>query len=356
MRILFYSSFIHKSHNGAAIFAQLFLQWAEESKHHVDVISIEEKETFIKVEEPISKTPIIFQKQLSKNIYTKICELDFKSYDLIYFNNVIEASHTVKKLEHKNIKAFLHDSQYMNDVYPDQNIKRKYFRRILKNIERKTIKKLKEIHTNSKQMKNQIHSVYNIELNKINYLYFSSFDLEKKESKKNKEFTILFIKTNYLSGGLITLLNACKKLNFKNKIIAIGPDESVHDSLKEKYSSLNLELLSYVPRNKMAIYFSQSDVFITPAFTEPMGIGNLEAMEMEIPVIGNNVEGVKEIAEKSDAILLFEKNNAEDLAIKITELKQNPKLQNQLIENGKRFVKEELNKKRIFQYLDEIII
>ncbi len=355
MRILFSSSFVNQSHNGAAIFAQLFLKWAQRYKHHVDVISIEKNEGFIEVLEPSIKTPIHFQRKLSKAIYQKIKSLNYNSYDLIFFNNIIEAEFTVKNRIHNNVQGFLHDSQYMNDVYPHQSFRRKLFRMILKNIEKRTINKLNKVHTNSEQMKAQIHKFYKTPLNKLSYFYFSSLDLHPKVKMKNSEFSILFVKTNYISGGLITLLNACKTLSFPNKIIAIGPPKEAQKELKNQFPNQSIEFHSYKRRNEIGHLFSQADVFITPAFTEPMGIGNMEAMKMDIPVIGNNLEGVKEIAEISKAILLFEKNNAIDLALKITTLKDDEKLKRNLVINGRKFVEDYLSEDVIFENFQKAI-
>ena len=354
MRILFLSSFVEKSHNGAAIYAQLFIKWAKSKGHQLDVISIERNPEFIQIQEPSTNIPILYHKKLSKKIYEEITKLDYVAYDLIYFNNIIEASHTLKKLSHPNIQGFLHDSQYMNDVYPYQSFKRKIFRNALKRIERKAINVLQKIHTNSEQMKFQIHSVYKSPLVKIEYLYFSSLDLLPKEKVKSEFYTILFIKTNYVSGGLYTLLNACNKLPFSTKVIAVGPDEKHHSEIKSAFPKLTINLHSYKSRSDINTLFAETDVFITPAFTEPMGIGNLEAMSMDVPVIGNSVEGVKEIGEKSKAILLFNKNDSSDLAEKILQIKDDKKLKRSLIENGRLFIKKHLEEKTIFKKYDQL--
>lgn len=354
MRILFSSSFVYKSHNGAAIFAQLFIKWAISNDHHLDVISIETTPDFHHIDEPSSNIPIHYQRKLSKSIYDKIKSLDYASYDLIFFNNIIEASYTLKKLTHSNIQGFLHDSQYMNDVYPHQNIKRKLFRRALKSIEKKAINKLKKVHTNSVQMKKQIHQTYKTPINKISFLYFSSLDLFPKVRIQKEAFTILFIKTNYVSGGLFTLLNACNKLPFPTNIIAVGPDEKSHPEIKSAYPDLSIKLYNYKSRSDIHLLFSETDVFITPAITEPMGIGNLEAMKMDVPVIGNSVEGIKEIGEKSKAILLFKKNDSDDLAKKIIQLNEDDKLKRALIENGRKFIKTHLEKEIIFNKFNQL--
>lgn len=355
MRILFSSSFVFKSHNGAAIFAQLFLQWAKENSHVVDVLSIEENEDFIAVSPPTSSLPILFQKQLSSSIYNRISSLDYKNYDLIYFNNVIEASESIKRLDHPRIYAFLHDSQYMNDVYPLQSFKRKLYRFFLKNIERKSIARLHKVHTNSEQMIQQINKIYNCPLEKLSYLYFTSLDLEPVVKIPHNQFTILFIKTNFLSGGLITLLDAIKTLDFPVRLITVGPTEKAIADLVTKFPSISIENHPYASRSRIKILFAESDLFVTPAFTEPMGIGNFEAMKMEVPVIGNDIEGVSEIARKSQAILLMKPNDSSDLATKISEIKNNDQLRQELILAGRKFLTEHLSKEVIFSRLTEMI-
>ncbi len=353
MRILFSSSFIYKSQNGAAIFAQLFLRWAEKRNHEVDVLSIEDHPSFLSIEKP--RYGPLFPLKLSSTIARKIQTLDPTSYDVLYFNNIIEASSSIRRIKHPHIMGFLHDSQYMNDVFPNVTWKRKAFRSILKRIEKRTINGLSKVHTNSQQMKDQIHRVYKKPLSTIDYCYFSSLDAGPLVRVQKEVFTILFIKSNYVSGGLFTLLNACTKLTFPHKIIVVGPPSSHHSKIKADYPTLQLDLHDYAHRDEINLLFARTDVFITPAFTEPMGIGNFEAMQRDIPVIGNDVEGVKEIAQHSNAILLFEKNNSEDLALKIALLKNDQKLSRTLIQNGRNFIMEHINEKIIFQHFDRMI-
>ena len=355
MRILFISSFVHKSHNGAAIFAQLFLQWAKENKHHIDVLSTENHPSFIHVAPSKKRFPVLHQYDISHKYYSAIKALDHASYDIIYFNNVIESYYTTLNLDHNNIFAFLHDSQYMNDVYPQQSFKRRLFRYFLRNIERKSIANLAQVHTNSEQMSNQVKLIYDCGSHKVSYFYFSSLDLHPKEKASPDMFTILFIRSNYVSGGLFTLLDACEKLAFPYRLVLLGPPKEDHEQIKSRSSAAEIVLFDYKTRAEIPGVFSQADVFVNSAFTEPMGIGNFEAMKMGVPVIGNDVEGISEIAKASEAILLFNANNAGDLATKITSLKNDTVLKEKLIANGKNFVTNTLSKELIFSALSRLI-
>ncbi len=355
MRILFISSFVHKSHNGAAIFAQLFVQWAMENRHHIDVLSTENHPGFIHVAPSNKRFPVLHQYDISYKYYSAIKALDHASYDIIYFNNVIESYYTALKLDHNNIFAFLHDSQYMNDVYPKQSFKRKFFRYFLRNIERKSIANLAQVHTNSEHMSKQVKLLYDCASHKVSYFYFSSLDLHPKKKDTDDIFTLLFIKTNYISGGLFTLIDACNQLNFPYRLIILGPPKKDHDSIKSKVSTNDVIIYDYKSREEIPNLFSRAHVYVNPAFTEPMGIGNFEAMWMEVPVIGNDLEGIAESAENSNAILLFKKNDATSLASKIGELKSDPKLRQNLIDNGKQFVLSKLNRAVVFQQISQLL-
>ncbi len=88
--------------------------------------------------------------------------------------------------------------------------------------------------------------------------------------------------------------------------------------LKKKVKELKLEdQISFLGKHKdIRPFISQSDLYIISSKKEGMPIALVEAMTMEVPVLGSNISGIKFVL-KDFQKLLFESSNAYDLSKKI---------------------------------------
>jgi len=82
---------------------------------------------------------------------------------------------------------------------------------------------------------------------------------------------------------------------------------------------------------------AQMNVLVVPSRSEGMGIVILEALNMKVPVIASAVGGIKEVIKDNVTGMLFEPENASELALKINEL-LNDKMKSLILkENGFRY-------------------
>lgn len=98
--------------------------------------------------------------------------------------------------------------------------------------------------------------------------------------------------------------------------------------------------------------FEQSEAVIVPSRYEGFGLVVTESWEMKKPLIAADVVAINENVEHEKNGLLFEKENAEDLAKKIIELVKNTELKNRLIVNGSQTLKVYKSIDRQKQWLD----
>ncbi|XXQ68424.1 glycosyltransferase family 4 protein [Neisseriaceae bacterium B1] len=82
-------------------------------------------------------------------------------------------------------------------------------------------------------------------------------------------------------------------------------------------------------------YLAVMDIFAFPSRTEGLGSTLLDAMAYDVPIVASRVGGIPEIVEDSKTGLLFEVNNVDDLAEKITALYQQPQLRARLTQSAK---------------------
>lgn len=113
----------------------------------------------------------------------------------------------------------------------------------------------------------------------------------------------------------------------------IAGDGEQRENLKNYIDSLNFsqkpEFIGYVL--DMVWCYSLIDCFVIPSHWEPMGIAELEAMAMGIPVVASNVPGLNEVVLNGQTGLLFEKEDSKDLSEKILQLSTDTQLKERII-------------------------
>ncbi len=87
-------------------------------------------------------------------------------------------------------------------------------------------------------------------------------------------------------------------------------------------------------------FYAEIDVFCLASRIEPFGLVVLEAMAMGLPVIASRCEGPRDIIEDGKSGILFDSENAQQLADAIERLHRNPELRRQLGDQSRRHVAE----------------
>ncbi len=143
-------------------------------------------------------------------------------------------------------------------------------------------------------------------------------------------------KEEFIIGNVARLLPEVKGqdilINALPKVVARHPNvkclfagepgrgkEAELDKLKELAQNLNVENKVEFSGNVDDVpnYLANVDLFVLPSRSEGFGISLVEAMTMGIPCIASNLEGPAEIIGDNERGILFEKENADDLAEKI---------------------------------------
>jgi L-malate glycosyltransferase len=218
----------------------------------------------------------------------------------------------------------------------------------------------------SKATKNELMKKVNISENKIKVLYnfvnLNQFNKKKitwntkKEREKLKikegDFVIGFAgrfierkgwKEFILAANLV--LNNNKNIKFL--IAGDGKDKNeLLNLIKSNKFKKNIIYSGFI--SNMVWFYSLLDCFVIPSHWEPMGLVEVEAQAMGIPVIASNVPALDEIIQDRKNGLLFEAKNSKDLAGKIKILYKNSKLRNQLIMNSLKSVNKYSSKEYLF--------
>lgn len=145
--------------------------------------------------------------------------------------------------------------------------------------------------------------------------YFESFGLDADRP------TVMFVGRITRQKGLPHLLRAIEQLPDEIQVIlcAGAPDTpEIAEEVKGLVSKLQDErdgivwIEEHLPRPKIINLLSMSTTFVTPSVYEPMGIVNLEAMAIDLPVVGTETGGIPDCIVHGETGLLVPIDQVDD--------------------------------------------
>ena len=133
--------------------------------------------------------------------------------------------------------------------------------------------------------------------------------------------TIVFVGRITRQKGLPHLLRACEQLPADVQVIlcAGAPDtpeikaevEGLVARLREKRTGV-VWIEEMLPRPELIAVLAASDVFVCPSVYEPLGIVNLEAMAVGLPVVGSATGGIPDVIVVGETGLLVPIDQVQD--------------------------------------------
>ncbi|WP_156916060.1 glycosyltransferase [Psychromonas arctica] len=146
----------------------------------------------------------------------------------------------------------------------------------------------------------------------------------------------------------------CKKIP-QAKLLFVGAKKSslYSQELFTKITEYNLgnKVIFTGIRHDIPEILSASDLFILPSRSEGMPAALIEAMATGLPCVATRSGGISEVIEHGQNGLLFDRENADDLAEKIISIMLNPDLNSQF----SQMAKQDLQKYEISTYVNIVI-
>ena len=180
-------------------------------------------------------------------------------------------------------------------------------------------------------------------------------NFKKKYNIEDGTLILLFLGRITKDKGIYDLLSLYEKLlsdNLKIKLVIAGSDE---EHIMGKISSINKKLYNSL------IYLGQidityqiipiADVFILLSKREGFGLSIIEASSCSIPIIANNIVGLRDsVSNNNTGILIDNFKNFHDYN-NIKKLISDPNLRENLGKNGRSYVQKYFQKKDVINYL-----
>ncbi len=163
--------------------------------------------------------------------------------------------------------------------------------------------------------------------------------LERKKLTKNKY--LLFTSTVEKRKNVEGLMEAYAKVHdeMDMPLVIVGAQGYGYDDIEAKYESLpknvqkKILFLGYVTEADKFALFDNAFAFVFPSYYEGMGLMLVEAMQANTPIISSSRGALSEVG--GDAVLYInDPYDTDEIAGRMVELKNNPKLAQKLVKNG----------------------
>jgi glycosyltransferase involved in cell wall biosynthesis len=214
-----------------------------------------------------------------------------------------------------------------------------------------------KIIVNSDFMVREMRNRYSCSEHKLFKLY-KSVEINPPFEKKNYNRipVILFVKNDYMRGGLPVLIRALVKMNRPVRLVIAGTPPFAEDSIRHMFAGTNIsyELTGIVPQDAIYKLMASADVFCVPSLKEALGVANIEAMRMGLPVVSSRTGGIIEALDKGACGWLCEPDNADSLAEALTECLANDALREEKRDYAYRF-SQNFSTDRMFALFSDLI-
>ena len=171
-----------------------------------------------------------------------------------------------------------------------------------------------------------------------NYVDTHVFKPGRGRSKARWGAAIVFIGRLHPAKNIFALLEAIKGTRFRLSIIGRGPQER---QLKDYASKTKIKatFLSSFPHGELPRILRSHGIFVLPSLYENNPKVLIEAMACGLPVVGSDIDGIREVVKHEYNGLLC---NPDPISIRrvIDTLGQNPELRHRLGGNARRTIEQ----------------
>lgn len=179
-----------------------------------------------------------------------------------------------------------------------------------------------------------------------NYVDIDHFRRVEIEKVRN---LLIFVGRLHPEKNLHRLLEVMKELpEFKIWIIGDGELREELMDIKNKNEMGNVEFLGLIPNEELPTYLNKAEAFIMVSHQEGHPKALIEAMACELPCIGTNVDGIKDVIKDGETGLLCDKT-VEDIKDCILKMFSDREKMKKMGKRAREFVVENYSMDKIIE-------
>jgi len=287
-----------------------------------------------------------------------------RAFDLIWHNNVITSAFDGWT------KGWLPLVGMINDYTVEQcrtpfarreqfGAYRSSVRYAWRQLERHTARKASFVVVNSDYMVDHIRTAYKLPEHRMKRLYkgvdLTAFPFAPHEIARDP-VRMLFVKRDYRTGGLPSLLAALAGLPFQVRLTVAGPPRKEHAAItsmaRAVAPSARVDVVGAIGRARMPALFSEHDVLCVPSNFEALGVTLMEALASGIPVVSTNVGGVPEVLAGGRAGWLARPGEPNSIRTCLLQVVDDAGMRQKKVEYGRTHVKHFSHERMLENTLD----
>jgi glycosyltransferase involved in cell wall biosynthesis len=162
-----------------------------------------------------------------------------------------------------------------------------------------------------------------------------------KPRKLRKRLSILYVGRLSVQKNIQQILNALVGHSdaFELNILGSGELRQKLESQKNELNLLNVHFRGYVEGKNLVDFYKKSDIFVLTSIREGMPLVLLEAMAAGLPIVANDVIGIREVVKQNKNGLLVEYNNSNQLTGTLLALSKNKLLYKKMSDNSRKMAR-----------------
>ncbi|MCF2446182.1 glycosyltransferase family 4 protein [Dyadobacter sp. CY345] len=364
MKILFVTNTFEDVSNGPSKFANYLLEM-NKMFHDVEIKILTEN---VSVGAKNHESEHVIRLDLQLNIFTKFWGFVYRmfpyykacvrirrsfAFDIVVFNNAITGIWSALTLDIP-VLGMINDDNSLCVSKMNFDNSRTWLRHVIfHHLEKLACRFESGIIVNSKYLFDLVIKKYGAEDAKLHILHKGvRINSVPEFGTINSDFPIriLFVKSDYIRGGLFDLICALGMLKiYKFDLQIIGPPHSQKEKILEKNISSNINIIFVGLQNQLEVqnYMKASHLFVVPSRMEAFGVANLEALANGLAVISTNVGGIPEVLDGGNNGWMVDPGNPEILAQTIQYVIEHPEQRLQKQKNGFAFVKSHFSQTQV---------
>lgn len=294
--------------------------------------------------------------------YKACCNLsaEFK-FDIVVFNNAITGIWSAIKLD-KPVIGMINDDNSVSIYWRNFDGSRRWFRHLIfKYLERTAFVFESGIIVNSYFLQESLLKIYKPDPSKLHILHKGirmNSPRPMKFPSLNSPLKILFVKADFIRGGLFDLIDALNLLkDILLELQIVGPNIIYKQEIldRNKSSNVMISFIGPMPEDSVTKLMIESDFLIIPAHQEAFGVANIEALATGLTVITSNVGGIPEVMDFGKNGWMVSPGNSLELAKTIQYVIENPHERLTKQQNGYDFVCQNFSHEQVLDRFVEIL-